>query len=114
MTAGIPANVLFSKDITQERRARQQRDQLATAMEQSAEAIAITNSSGIIQYANSAFNQINGYEKGEAIGEVASILKRYDGETGLADSIWISLTRISPGMDAAPRLARTALRLWPT
>ena len=83
--------VLFSKDITRERQAQEQRNQLVAAIEQSAEAIAVTNSFGIIQYANSAFKRINGYDTGEVIGQVASILKCHDSETDLSDAVWEKL-----------------------
>lgn len=52
----------------------------ATAIEQGAEAIVITDTSGSIQYVNPAFERLTGYTQAEAIGQNPRILK--SGEHG--------------------------------
>jgi PAS domain S-box-containing protein len=68
-TAGI------ARDITERKLAEQQRLLLHTAIEQTNEAIVITDSVGIIQYANPAFEQISGYQVAEAVGLNVNLMK---------------------------------------
>jgi two-component system, cell cycle sensor histidine kinase and response regulator CckA len=53
---------------------------LSRAVEQSADAIIITNSHGIIEYVNPAFEALTGYVQGEVCGKTPRILK--SGEQG--------------------------------
>ena len=48
---------------------------LLTALEQAADAIVITDTSGKIQYVNPAFTAQSGYSSKEAVGQNARILK---------------------------------------
>ncbi len=48
---------------------------LMTAIEQAAESITITDTSGAIEYVNPAFSRISGYEQEEVIGQNSRILK---------------------------------------
>ncbi len=62
-----------------ERRMRQQseayRNKLATAIEQSGEAVVITDTNAVIQFVNPAFENISGYCQREVIGKTPAILK---------------------------------------
>jgi len=49
-------------------RAEEERARLATAVEEVAEAVVITDARGIIQYVNPAFEKITGYAREEAVG----------------------------------------------
>lgn len=60
-------------DITEEKNAEATRLQLSTAIEQSAEIIVITDTDGIVQYVNPAFERITGYVREEVIGRHAPI-----------------------------------------
>ena len=48
---------------------------LYSAVGQSADIVLITNSSGIIEYVNPAFEKITGYARKEVIGQTPRILK---------------------------------------
>lgn len=48
---------------------------LSSVVEQSAEAVLITNREGIIEYVNPAFEQISGYQKDELIGQTPRLLR---------------------------------------
>ncbi|MBI5575490.1 MAG: PAS domain S-box protein [Deltaproteobacteria bacterium] len=63
------------RDITPRKRAQEEVSRLATAVGQLAEAVIITDTAGIIQYVNPAFERITGYSAGETIGKNTSILK---------------------------------------
>ncbi len=54
--------------VTERKRAEEERIRLATAIEQAADTVMITDSQGTIQYVNPAFEKIYGYRRQEAIG----------------------------------------------
>ncbi|HWR72717.1 MAG TPA: PAS domain S-box protein, partial [Nitrospirota bacterium] len=60
--------VLSLIDVTERKRAEAERTRLAAAVESVAEAVVITDTKGIIQYVNPAFEQITGYSRDEAVG----------------------------------------------
>ncbi len=63
------------RDITERKQAEKQLARQASAIEQAAEEIIITDSEGVIEYANPAFEQISGYSRAEAIGKAFSFLE---------------------------------------
>lgn len=62
-------------DITERKRAEEERARLVTAIEQSDEAVLMTNPAGEIEYVNPAFTWITGYSREEALGQNPRILK---------------------------------------
>jgi PAS domain S-box-containing protein len=71
----VPSGVfVLSLDITERKLAEQERQRLATAMNQAAEAVMITDGDGIIEYVNPAFEEISGYGREEVIGRTPNIL----------------------------------------
>ena len=86
-----------SRDITERKRAEAEHIRLVTAIEQSAEAVVITNTAGDIEYVNPAFTHITGYGREEVLGQSPRILKsgkhdlefyRQLWETVLKGEIW--------------------------
>ncbi len=63
------------QDITQLKRAEEERVRLATAIEQTADSIIITDRQGIIRYTNPSFERASGYSRAEIIGRNFSLLK---------------------------------------
>jgi PAS domain S-box-containing protein len=59
----------FARDITERQQAEAEHVRLVTAIEQSAEAVVITNPAGDIEYVNPAFTRITGYEREEVLGQ---------------------------------------------
>ncbi len=64
---------------------------LATAIEQTAEIIVITDVRGVIQYVNPAFETITGYTREEAIGQTPRILKSHQQEDVTYRALWKTL-----------------------
>ena len=66
----------LSLHATQQQRqmAEQSLRKLSCAVEQSADTILITNSEGIIEYVNPAFEALTGYSREEVAGKTPSIL----------------------------------------
>ena len=62
------------RDVTERRFDLQQLRSLATAIEQAAESVVITDSNGCIRYCNPAFERISGYTEQEALGQNPRIL----------------------------------------
>ena len=58
---GEPGVQVWVKDVSKRKRSEEAQRRLATAVEQSAEAIVITDTQGNIQYVNPAFERISGY-----------------------------------------------------
>jgi PAS domain S-box-containing protein len=77
---GTKKSVVSILDMTDRKRAEQERILLATAIEQAAEGITIIDRDGTIQYANPASERISGYTREEIIGQNHSILRssKYD------------------------------------
>jgi PAS domain S-box-containing protein len=76
------------QDITERKRAEAEHVRLVTAIEQSAEAVMITNTSGEIEYVNPAFSRITGYSREEARGQNPRILKSGNQDPALYQQLW--------------------------
>ena len=78
-------------DITERKRAEVERIRLEKAIDQTSEAIFITDTFGTIQYVNPAFEKLNGYMRYEVIGRNAELLKGEDEENPDYNELWDSL-----------------------
>ena len=65
----------LAQELNERRRAEVDRERLATAIEQAAETIVVTDPQGFIVYANPAFEAASGYTRAEAIGQNPRIVK---------------------------------------
>jgi len=81
------------RDITERKRAEEARRRLATAVEQAAENIVITDADGKIQYVNPAFETHTGYQRHEVIGRNPRFLKSGEHDTAFYQRLWGTLTR---------------------
>jgi len=78
-------------DITARKMAEAGMARLATAIEQAAESIIITDPDGIIQYVNPAFSTITGFARDEVLGRNPRVLKSGTHDTTLYQSMWQTL-----------------------
>jgi len=76
------------QDITGRKKAEEERTRLATAIEQAAELIYITDTQGAIQYVNPSFEKITGYSKEEVMGRNPSILKSGKHDPAFYRDLW--------------------------
>jgi two-component system cell cycle sensor histidine kinase/response regulator CckA len=65
---------------------------LSCAVEQSADAIIITNHAGLIQYVNPAFEALTGYSRNEAVGQSPSILTSGQQAPPLYRELWENIS----------------------
>jgi len=69
------AHKKLRSEVKEREQAEEERIRLATAIEQAAESVVITDRDGTIQYVNPAFESITGYGRKEAVGQNPRILK---------------------------------------
>jgi PAS domain S-box-containing protein len=80
-------------DLRMLQRAEKQLLQLAVAIEQSGEAVVITDPEGTIEYVNPTFTAITGYTQNEAIGEKPCILSSGEHSDELYAELWETITQ---------------------
>jgi two-component system, cell cycle sensor histidine kinase and response regulator CckA len=89
---GKRCSISAAIDITEQKKTEEAMRSLATAIEQSAETIVITDLDGKIQYCNPAFEKITGYSKEEAIGQNPSVLKSGKHDKAFYQQMWATIT----------------------
>lgn len=80
------------QDITERRQAENERKRLIAALEQTAEAIIVTNAHGVIEYVNTAFEKNTGYRRDEVIGRNPRLLKSGRHDTSFYKDLWETIT----------------------
>jgi PAS domain S-box-containing protein len=76
------------RDITERVQEEQERLLLATAIQQAAEAIIISDKDAVIQYVNPAFEKITGYPGREAVGRNCNLLKSGEQDDIFYQNLW--------------------------
>ncbi len=80
------------RDVTEQRRAELEMRRLSAAIEQSTEAVIITDAEGTIEYVNAAFERVSGYTRAEALGRNPRILKSGAQPVAFYEVMWATLT----------------------
>ena len=89
---GRPHLLSISQDITLRKKAEEEAMRLATAIEQAAEDILITDTAGAIVYVNPAFERLNGYRKEEVLGKTPRLLKSGRHGPAFYRDLWKTIT----------------------
>jgi len=79
-------------DITERKQAEDNLRKLSRAVEQSSNAIFITDTSGTIEYINSKFTDLTGYTREESLGKNSRILKSDDTPRQVYAEMWSTIT----------------------
>jgi two-component system, cell cycle sensor histidine kinase and response regulator CckA len=79
----------ISRDISERKRSEAEKERLSVAIEQSPEAVVITDLDGAIQYVNPAFVTISGYTFNEALGKN---LKTGEHPPSFYDEMWTTIS----------------------
>jgi len=90
---GHRVRVIAMRDTTEEKRTQETMQRLATAIEQTVEAIVITDPQGKILYANPSFEAITGYTVDEALGQTPRILKSGKHDAAFYRDLWNTISR---------------------
>lgn len=85
---GEPGVVVWVRDISKRKRSEEAQKRLATAVEQAAEAIVITDTTGRIQYVNPAFERVSGYVRDEVLGRNPRVLKSGNLDKTFYKNLW--------------------------
>ena len=88
---GVRGAVVVAEDVTAVREAQSDRARLATAIDQAAEAIVVTDPAGLIVYANPAFERITGYTRAELLGQNPRVLKSGVHDAPFYERLWATL-----------------------
>ena len=89
----------ISTDVTQARALEAERKKLSRALEQTADAVIITDGKGIIEYANAAFEDISGYSKEEVLGHTPAMLRSKFQDEAFYHQLWETLLNGMPFTD---------------
>lgn len=86
----------LEREIARHERTSAELRQAKTAIEQTAESVFITDTSGVIEYVNSAFEKMNGYRQEDVLGRKPSILKSGEQDAEFYDELWSTIKRGDP------------------
>jgi PAS domain S-box-containing protein len=89
---GEPCLQVCIRDITERKRAEEERVRLVTAIEQCAETVVVTDANGNVEYVNPAFERITGYAPREIIGRKLSALKSGKHDKAFYEKLWGTIT----------------------
>lgn len=78
----------IARDVTEQRQNEAERERLTTAIEQVAETIFITDTEGTIQYVNSTFEKVAGYNVTEVVGKNLHAFRSEEYNDAFYHQIW--------------------------
>jgi PAS domain S-box-containing protein len=83
----------MTTDLTEIKKAEAENARLVTAIEQSEEAVVITDTDGSIEYVNPAFTHITGYSREEALGQNPRMLKSGKQDLAFYQQLWATILK---------------------
>ncbi|MBI5248040.1 MAG: PAS domain S-box protein [Desulfomonile tiedjei] len=89
---GEPGVQVWIRDISRRKRSEEAQRRLATAVEQAAESVVVTDPDGNIQYVNPAFERISGYSRDEVMGANPRMLKSGQHSPEFYKDLWGTIT----------------------
>jgi len=91
---GIPIRISGTiQDVSQRRQTEDQMRKLSGAVDQIADAVMITDKSGVMEYVNPAFEKMTGFSRAEVIGKTPSILKSDKQHPAFYQRLWKTILR---------------------
>jgi len=94
--AGQPAFVVLANDVTQRMQTEEELRKLSLVVEQSPEAIVITDPEANIEYVNDAFLRVTGYQRDEVIGQNSRMLHSGKTPPEVYRELWQTLSKGHP------------------
>lgn len=85
---GGTARIASVRDMSEARKAQEAQKRLATAIEQAAEGILITDKDGVIQYVNPAVERITGFSREELVGNTPRIFQSGEHDPTFYRNLW--------------------------
>jgi sigma-B regulation protein RsbU (phosphoserine phosphatase) len=84
----VSGGVVLFRDVTDQKRSLESIERLSIAVEQTADAVIITDMEGTIEYVNPGFEQMTGYTREEAVGQTPRLLKSGKHEGRFYQELW--------------------------
>jgi sigma-B regulation protein RsbU (phosphoserine phosphatase) len=84
----VSGGVVLFRDVTGQKRSLENTERLSSAVEQTADAVIITDMKGTIEYVNPGFEQMTGYTSGEAVGRTPRLLKSGKHDARFYQDLW--------------------------
>ena len=81
-----------ARDVAERLRAQRETSRLAQVVEQTGDAIIVTEPDGTLVYGNGAFERLTGYSRGEAVGRTPSFLKSGVHDAAFYRDMWTTIT----------------------
>jgi len=85
---GVCGGVVVFRDITSQKRSLEDIERLSSAVEQTADAVIITDMKGTITYVNAGFEQMTGYSREEAVGQTPRLIKSGKHDARFYQDLW--------------------------
>jgi diguanylate cyclase (GGDEF)-like protein/PAS domain S-box-containing protein len=85
--------LVMIEDVTQQEELTEQLKELSRVVEQTADAVTVTDASGVITYVNPAFEKTTGYQFSEVIGKKPGILRSGKHDQDFYINLWNTLKR---------------------
>jgi len=92
----ITSAIEHARTDDEKRQAHEQMARLSSALEQTTDAISITNRKGVIEYVNKSFEEITGYSKREALGKRPNISKSGKQDGDFYKQLWKTILSGKP------------------
>ncbi|MBM2830454.1 MAG: histidine kinase [Gammaproteobacteria bacterium] len=89
----ITGRVWSFRDVTSRKLAEERQRNLASAIEQTDDAVLITDPDGIIEYVNPAYERSTGYTRAEALGNKPSLVKSGLHDKAFFQNLWQTIQR---------------------
>jgi diguanylate cyclase (GGDEF)-like protein/PAS domain S-box-containing protein len=84
----IIAHLCIAHDVTQLKATKEQLRKLSNAIENSPNAVFITDTQGVLEYVNPMFSEITGYSAADAIGHSSRLLNSGETPEEIYDTMW--------------------------
>jgi len=84
----VAGGVVVFRDITAQKRSLEDAERLSRAVEQTADAILITDMKGTIEYVNPGFEKMTGYTREEIVGQTPRLLKSGEHDARFYQGLW--------------------------
>ena len=82
-----------ARDITQHKKTETSLLKLSSAVEQTADSVVITDTKGVIEYVNPAFEETTGFSREEALGKTPALVKSGRHDRAFCNTLWSTILR---------------------
>jgi len=88
--------IIIFRDLTTHKRSEELLERLSAAVQQTADAVLITDRTGVIEYVNPAFERTTGYSSAEAVGQTPRVLRSGRQSPAYYDLLWSTILKGEP------------------